>query len=149
MVTSQILHFADFTKTKKSKYLENATLIFLQRKYFINYTLRTSLWQKIAGGLRRWLHFPVKLHQFKSLCTRHFGQVKLDYKSSLCIHYYLKRKLYPLVGKPGLWEHFNFKDLSHIWTNIWVPLNKQNTRYFKSLSHTNSEWNVEGKDNQV
>ena len=43
MVTSQILNFADFTKTQKSKYLENETLFFLQIKNFINYTLRTSL----------------------------------------------------------------------------------------------------------
>ena len=46
VVTSQILQFADFTKTQKSKCLENETF-FLQMKNFINYTLRTTLWQKI------------------------------------------------------------------------------------------------------
>ena len=46
MVTSQILNFADFTKTQKSKYLEKETLFSLQIKNFTNYTLRTRLWQK-------------------------------------------------------------------------------------------------------
>ena len=32
MVTSQILKSADFTKTQKSKYLENETLFFIQIK---------------------------------------------------------------------------------------------------------------------
>ena len=42
MMTSQILKSADFTKTQKSRYLENETLFFLQKK-FINYTLRATL----------------------------------------------------------------------------------------------------------
>ena len=46
MMTSQILQFVDFTKTQKSKYLENKTLFFFQIK-FINYTSRATLWQKI------------------------------------------------------------------------------------------------------
>ena len=46
MMTSQILQFVDFTKTQKSKYLENKTF-FLQIKKFINYTSRATLWQKI------------------------------------------------------------------------------------------------------
>ena len=45
MMTSQILQFVDFTKTQKSKYLENETF-FLQIKKFINYTSRATLWQK-------------------------------------------------------------------------------------------------------
>ena len=40
MMMSQILKFADFTKTQKSRYLENETLFFLQIK-------RANLWQKI------------------------------------------------------------------------------------------------------
>ena len=42
MMTSQV----DFTKTQKSRYLENETLIFLQIKKFINYTLRATLLKK-------------------------------------------------------------------------------------------------------
>ena len=45
MMTSQVLQFVDFTKTQKSKYLENETF-FLQIKKFINYTSRATLWQK-------------------------------------------------------------------------------------------------------
>ena len=37
MMTSQILKFAGFTKTQKSRYLKNETF-FLQIKKFINYT---------------------------------------------------------------------------------------------------------------
>ena len=46
MMTSQISTFVDFTKTQKSRYLENETLFFLQIKKFINYTSRATLWQK-------------------------------------------------------------------------------------------------------
>ena len=45
MMTSQILKFVDFTKTQKSRYLENETF-FLQIKKFIHYTSRATLWQK-------------------------------------------------------------------------------------------------------
>ena len=45
MMTSQISTFVDFTKTQKSRYLENETF-FLQIKKFINYTSRATLWQK-------------------------------------------------------------------------------------------------------
>ena len=48
MVTSQILKFVDFTKTQKSRYLENETLLFLQIKKFTNYTSSATLWQKIV-----------------------------------------------------------------------------------------------------
>ena len=41
MMTSQILKSADFTKTQKSRYLENVTIFFLQIK-------RANLWQKIV-----------------------------------------------------------------------------------------------------
>ena len=37
VMTPQILKSADFTKTQKSRYLENKTLFFLQIKKFINY----------------------------------------------------------------------------------------------------------------
>ena len=43
MMTSQILKFVDFTKTQKSRYLENKTLVFLQIKKLINYTSRATL----------------------------------------------------------------------------------------------------------
>ena len=46
MMTSQILQFVDFTKTQKSNYLEKG-ILFFQLKKLINYTSRTSLWQKI------------------------------------------------------------------------------------------------------
>ena len=36
MMTSQTLKFLNFTKTQKSRYLENETLFFLQIKKFIN-----------------------------------------------------------------------------------------------------------------
>ena len=46
MMTSNILKFVDFTKTLKSRYLENEILFFLQIKKFINYRSRATLWQK-------------------------------------------------------------------------------------------------------
>ena len=45
MMTSQILKSVDFTKTQKPRYLKNETF-FLQIKYFINYTSRTTFLQK-------------------------------------------------------------------------------------------------------
>ena len=47
MMTSQILKSVDFTKTLKSRYLENETFLF-QIKKFINCTSRATLWQKIV-----------------------------------------------------------------------------------------------------
>ena len=47
-MTSQILKPADFTKTQKSRYLENETLFLLQIKKIINRILRANLWQKIV-----------------------------------------------------------------------------------------------------
>ena len=46
MMTSQILKSMDFTKTKKYRYLENETMLFLQIKKFTDYTSRATLWQK-------------------------------------------------------------------------------------------------------
>ena len=43
MMTSQILKSMDFTKTQKSRYLENETSFFLQIKKIINYTSRATL----------------------------------------------------------------------------------------------------------
>ena len=43
MVMMTSMHF---TKTQKSRYLENETLFFLQIKKFINYTSRATLLQK-------------------------------------------------------------------------------------------------------
>ena len=48
MMTSQVLTCVDFIKKQKPWYLENETLLFLQIKKFINYTLRATLWQKIV-----------------------------------------------------------------------------------------------------
>ena len=48
MMTSQILKFVDFTKTQKSRYLENETLFLFQIKKFINCASRATLWQKIV-----------------------------------------------------------------------------------------------------
>ena len=47
MMTSQILKSVDFTKTQKSRYLENETF-FLQIKTFINHASRATLWQEIV-----------------------------------------------------------------------------------------------------
>ena len=47
MMTSQILKYVDFTKTQKSRYLQNETLFLFQIKKFINWALRAILWQKI------------------------------------------------------------------------------------------------------
>ena len=38
MVALEILKFVDFTKTQKSRYLENETLFFLQIKRLFNYS---------------------------------------------------------------------------------------------------------------
>ena len=46
MAISQILKSVDFTKTQKSRYLGNETLLFLQIKKIINYTSRATLLQK-------------------------------------------------------------------------------------------------------
>ena len=46
MVTSYISKFVDFTKTQKSRYIENE-IFFLQTKKFITYTSRATLWQKM------------------------------------------------------------------------------------------------------
>ena len=49
MMKSQILKFVDFTKTHKSRYLENEALFFLQKKKKnVNYTSRATSWQKIV-----------------------------------------------------------------------------------------------------
>ena len=47
MMMSQILKCVDFTKTQKSKNLENKTFFF-QIKKSVNYTLRATLLQKIV-----------------------------------------------------------------------------------------------------
>ena len=49
LLTSQILKFVDLTKTKESRYLENDTFFFSNKK--INYTSRATLWQNsfVAG----------------------------------------------------------------------------------------------------
>ena len=47
MMMSHILKFVDFTKTQKSRYLEDETF-FLQIKKFVNYTSKATLWQIIG-----------------------------------------------------------------------------------------------------
>ena len=47
MMASQILKSMDFTKTQKSRYLENETSCFLQIKKFTSYTSRATLLSKI------------------------------------------------------------------------------------------------------
>ena len=42
MMTSQILKSVNFTRTQKSRYLENETLFFLQIKKPINYSSRVT-----------------------------------------------------------------------------------------------------------
>ena len=46
MIASQILESVDFTKTQKSRDLENETLFFLQIKRFMNNRSRATLSQK-------------------------------------------------------------------------------------------------------
>ena len=46
MMTPKILKSVDFTKTQKSRYLENETLFFLQLKKIINYTSRATFMTK-------------------------------------------------------------------------------------------------------
>ena len=46
-MTPQVLKSVDFTKTEKSRYLENETF-FLQIKISINYTSMATLWQKYS-----------------------------------------------------------------------------------------------------
>ena len=48
MMTSQILKSMDFTKTQKSRYLENETLFLFQIKTFNISASRATLWQKIV-----------------------------------------------------------------------------------------------------
>ena len=48
MMTSQILKFVDFTKTEKSRYLENKTLFSLHIKKFMNFISRAIFLQKIV-----------------------------------------------------------------------------------------------------
>ena len=48
IMTSQILKSVNFSKTQKSRYLENKTLFFLQPKKFNNYISGASLFQKIV-----------------------------------------------------------------------------------------------------
>ena len=43
---SQIVEFIDFTKSQKSRYLEDEILFFLQIKKFFNYSSKVTLWQK-------------------------------------------------------------------------------------------------------
>ena len=47
MMASQILKSVDFTKSQKSRYLENETLFFLQIKKIISYTSKATLLQKM------------------------------------------------------------------------------------------------------
>ena len=48
IMTSQILRSEDFTKTQKSRYLENKMVFFLQINKFINYISTATLVQKIV-----------------------------------------------------------------------------------------------------
>ena len=48
MMMSQMLKFVDFTKTKKSRYLQNKTFS-PQIKKIINCVSRATLWQKIVN----------------------------------------------------------------------------------------------------
>ena len=47
MKTSQFSKSVDFTKTKKSRDLENRALFLVQIKKFINFASRATLWQKL------------------------------------------------------------------------------------------------------
>ena len=52
MITSQTLKSVDFTKTQKSRYIENKTLFLLQMKKLIYYRSSATLLQKkyFSGG---------------------------------------------------------------------------------------------------
>ena len=62
MMTSQILKCVDFTKTQKSKNLENETLFFLHIKKFTNYTSRATLLQKNSSAAEVTFHDIIDLH---------------------------------------------------------------------------------------
>ena len=47
-MTSQILKSVDFTKSRKSKYLDNKALLYLLIKKFIISASRATAWQKIV-----------------------------------------------------------------------------------------------------
>ena len=47
-MASQILKSVDLTKIQKSRYLENETILSLQKKEIIIYSSRATLWQKIG-----------------------------------------------------------------------------------------------------
>ena len=46
LMSLQILKSVDFTKTQKTRYLENEPLFFLQIKKIIHYTSKAALLQK-------------------------------------------------------------------------------------------------------
>ena len=81
MMTSQILKSAGFTKTQKSRYLENETF-FLQIKKIINYTSRAPLLQKIVLQRRRTLR-----------CETIFGNYNPFKNDEKCFLFRLKSSL--------------------------------------------------------
>ena len=74
MMTSEILKSVNFSKTQKSRYLENKRLLFLQIKKFINYTSRAILWQKIVLQRRKSLANSLTLFFYKD-----FKQLQTQY----------------------------------------------------------------------
>ena len=88
----------NFTKTLKSRFIENETLFFLQMKKFINYISWATLWQKILL-YRRYLLSSSEVNQ------EHFGSLDFFY------HYW---KSY------FIWNYFFF-----IWTSLGLCLHIQ------------------------
>ena len=64
LITSQILKSLDFTKTQKSRYLENETLLFLQIKKIIYYTSRAILSQTRVFFAELTFKTPVACNKF-------------------------------------------------------------------------------------
>ena len=73
MMTSKILKFVEFTKTQKSRCLENETC-FLQIKKFFNYTSRATLWQKIKKQPPEVFYKKGVLRNFAKLTVKYLCQ---------------------------------------------------------------------------
>ena len=68
MMKSKILKYVDFTKTQKSRYLENETL-FSSNKKIINHTSRATLLQKIPSFVEEFGDDPIQMLPYNQTMT--------------------------------------------------------------------------------
>ena len=129
MMTSQNLKSVGFTKTQKSRYLENETLFLLQIKKFINYTSSATLWLRLV--LYHWYHFLVFIpFRFRSF---------LNEISKFAIEFH--RKL-SLLTYSAWKQSYYLTVLSQNSTNEFcLPINHQNL-YFYAQQIWNYFWNI-------